>query len=123
MDFSFKLNEIKFCTLLMYWLIQEKLFTYFYNTFRPVNHMHYITCGVHSHFCSTLDHCFIMTNSIHSWGDLQIHFSVIFGESRHHAQSHLTSGAPIHSSLSLATEQHRRQCSTVHDFAGQCLLW
>jgi len=30
----------------MNWLIQEKMFTYFYNTFRPVNCTHYIKCGV-----------------------------------------------------------------------------
>jgi hypothetical protein len=42
MEFSFKFNKIKFCTLHMNWLIQEKMFTYFYNKFRPVNHMHYI---------------------------------------------------------------------------------
>jgi len=47
-DFSFKFNEIKFCTLLMIWLIWEKMFAYFYNKFRPVNHMHYIKCGVNS---------------------------------------------------------------------------
>jgi len=32
----------------MYWLIQEKMFTYFYNKFRPVNRMYYIKCGVNS---------------------------------------------------------------------------
>jgi len=36
-DFSFKFNEIKFCTLLMNWLIWEKMFAYFYYKFRPVN--------------------------------------------------------------------------------------
>jgi len=36
-DYSFKFNEIKLCTLLMTWLIQEKMFTNFYNKFRPVN--------------------------------------------------------------------------------------
>jgi len=45
-DFSFRFTEIKFCTLLMNWLIQKKIFTYFYNKFSPVNHMHYIKCGV-----------------------------------------------------------------------------
>ena len=45
-EFSFK--EIKFFTLFMNWLIQEKMFTYFYNKFRPVNHMHYMKCGVNS---------------------------------------------------------------------------
>ena len=39
-DFSFKFKEIKFCTLLMNWLIWKKMFTYFYNKFRPVNRKH-----------------------------------------------------------------------------------
>jgi len=47
-NFSFKFNEIKFCGLLMIWLICEKIFTYFYGKFRPLNHMHYIKCGVSS---------------------------------------------------------------------------
>jgi len=47
-DFSFKFNEIKFCTLLMSWLIREKMFTYFCNKFRPVNHMHCMKYGVNS---------------------------------------------------------------------------
>jgi len=47
-DFSFKFNEIKFCTVLMNWLIREKIFTYFYNKFRSVNRMYYIKCGVNS---------------------------------------------------------------------------
>ena len=28
--------------------IGKKMFTYIYNKFRPVNRMHYITCGVNS---------------------------------------------------------------------------
>ena len=32
----------------MNWLIWKKIFTYFYNKFRPVNHMHYVKCGVNS---------------------------------------------------------------------------
>jgi hypothetical protein len=32
----------------MNWLIREKIFTYFYNTFRPMNLMHYINMnGMH----------------------------------------------------------------------------
>jgi hypothetical protein len=48
LDFSFKFNEIKFCALHMNWLIWEKMFTYFYNKFKPVNHIHYMKCGVNS---------------------------------------------------------------------------
>ena len=47
-DFSFKFNEIKFCAVLMNWLIQEKMLTYFYSKFRPVSRMHYIKYGVNS---------------------------------------------------------------------------
>jgi len=32
----------------MNWLSQEKIFTYFYNKFRPVNRIHYIKYGVNS---------------------------------------------------------------------------
>jgi len=48
MDFSLKFNEIKFFTLLLNWLILEKIFAYFYNKFSPVNRVHYIKCGVNS---------------------------------------------------------------------------
>jgi len=34
----------------MNWLIQEKIFTYFYNKFRPANRMHYIKFDVNSAF-------------------------------------------------------------------------
>jgi len=48
-DFSLKFIEIKFCVVLMMnWLIREKMFTYFYNKFRPVNRVCYIKCGVNS---------------------------------------------------------------------------
>ena len=47
-EFSFKFNAIKFGNLLMNWFIQEKIFTYFYNKFRPVNRMYYVQCGVNS---------------------------------------------------------------------------
>ena len=43
-----------------------------------------------------------MTHIIHE-GDIQIYFCVIFLETRHHAQAHVTSGALIDCSLSLAT--------------------
>jgi len=32
----------------MNWLIWEKIFTYFYNKFRPVHRVYYIKCGVNS---------------------------------------------------------------------------
>ena len=42
------------------------------------------------------------THIIHNEGDLQIYFCVIFLETRHHTQAHITSGALIHYALSLA---------------------
>ena len=96
----------------MNWVMWKKIFTYFYNKFRPVNHMHYIKCAVNSSLltllwllqkvCGTLDHCFIKTHSIHKEGVLQIYFAVIFHETRHLEWSHITSGAVIHCALSLA---------------------
>ena len=32
----------------MNWLIRGKMFTYFYNKFMPVNHIHYLRFGVNS---------------------------------------------------------------------------
>jgi len=91
------------------------MFTQFYNKFRPVNCMHYIKCGVNSSLltyfwllqkvCGTLDHCFITTHNIHNWGDLQIYSGMIFLETKHHAQAHVTSGALIHCALSLAARR------------------
>jgi len=121
-DFSFRFNEIKFCTLFMNWLIWEKMFTYFYNRFMPVNGMHYVRCGVNSSLltkfwllqkvCGTLDHCSITTHSIYKDGDiLQIYFCVIFHKTRHHAQAHVTSGALTHRALSLAMRRTQTQLS------------
>jgi hypothetical protein len=92
------------------------MFTYFYNKFGPVNHMHYTKYGVNSSLltqfwllhtvCCTLDHCFITTHSIHKQGDiLQIYFCVIFRETRHHAQAHVTSGALCALSLAMRRTQ------------------
>ena len=88
------------------------MLTYFYNKFRPVNCMHYIKCGVNSslltyfwllpNVCGTLDLCFIMTHSIQKEGDLEIYFGVIYHETRHIEQAHITYGAFIHRALSLA---------------------
>ena len=56
----------------MCWLIWEKIFTYFYNEFRPVNHTHCMKCGVNSSLltyfwllqvCGTLDYYLIMTQN------------------------------------------------------------
>ena len=67
-----------------------------------------------------MDHCFIMTHSIHREGDiLQIYFCAIFCETRCYAQVHITSGTLC--AISLAVRR-TRQCKWVGDFTGQCLL-
>ena len=55
-----------------------------------------------------MDHCFIMTHIIHNEGHLQIYFCVIFLETRHHVQAHITSGALIHCVLSLAARRTQK---------------
>ena len=77
----------------MNWFIREKIFTYFYNKFRPVNRMHYIKYDVNSSLLTyfwmlqnvfgTLNHCFITTHIIHNEGDtLQIYVCAIFRKSK-----------------------------------------
>jgi len=128
-DFSLKFNEIKFCTVLMNWLIWEQMFTYFNKKFRPVNRMYCIECGVNSSLltsfqllhkvCGTLDHCFIMTYSFHKEDDiLQIYVCVIFRETGHHAQANVTSGA-----LCPFFGREKNTNSSCVDFASHCLLW
>jgi len=44
-------------------------------------------------------------HTIHKESDLQIYFCVIFLETRHHAQAHITSSAFIQCALSLAARR------------------
>jgi hypothetical protein len=87
----------------MNWFIREKMFTYCYNKFRPVNRMHYIKYDVNSSLliylwlmqkvCGTLYNSGITTHIIYNEGDiLQLYFCMIFHETRNHAQAHVTSG-------------------------------
>jgi len=62
-DLYFKFNEIKFCAVLMNWLIWEKIFTYLYNKFRHVNRMYYTKCGV-NHYSHNSGCCI---RSVVSW--------------------------------------------------------
>jgi len=115
----------------MNWLIQEKVFTYFYDKFRPVNCMHYITCVVnsslHNSGCCRRSvvpyYCFIKTHNIHNGGDLQIYFGVIFRKTgtMHRPVSHLTHLYTV--PFFWPRVEHRRQQSWVDDFAGQGWLW
>ena len=45
---------------------------------------------------------------------------MIFRETRHYAQAHITSGVLCARSLAA---RRTWQCKWVGDFAGQCLLW
>ena len=48
---------------------------------------------------------------------------MIFLETRHHTQAHITSGAVIHLPFLSLREEHKKQHIWFDDFAGQCLLW
>ena len=126
-DFSFRFNEIKFCNLLMNWLIWEKIFTYFYTKFRPVNRMHYIKCGVNSSLhnsgcCRRSVAPWITVLSRHTvgwstnflWCDIPRKKAPRTGP-RHiwHTYTHCPSSG----------HENRWQCRWVDDFTGNCLLW
>jgi len=108
-DFSFKFNEIKFCSANELVNVAKNV-SYFYNKCRPVNCMHYIKCAVNSSLLTS--GCYrrsvapyipvLSQHSIHKGGDLQVYFGVIFHETKHHTQTHITSGAFIHHTLPLA---------------------
>ena len=71
--------------------------------------------------CGTLDHCFIMTHSIHKEGDiLQIYFVRYSAKqgTTHRPMSHLAHLYTV--PFLCAWEEHRWQSSWV-DFTGQCL--
>ena len=112
-DFSFKFNAIKFCNLLMNWLMWEKMLTCSYNKFRPLIRMHHVKCAVNSllltllwllqKVCGTLDRCFATTHTVLSMlSGVQIHFCMIIRETRHHAQAYVTLRALVNCGLSLA---------------------
>jgi hypothetical protein len=132
MGLSFKFNEVKFCTLLINWLIGEKMFTYFYNKFRHVNHTHYIKFGVNS----WLHNSGCCRRSVAPWITvLPQHTVFTFGT--HYKFTlvwYSTKQGTTHSPTSylahlytlpvlLLGEHHRQQHSWVDDFTGQCLLW
>jgi len=118
-DFSFKFNGIKFVNLLMNWFIWEKMFTYCYNKFRPVNRMHSVnSLLLNSGCCWKSVAPWITILSQHTLltilSALQIHFCVIFCETRHHAQAYVKLGALVDCGLSLAT----RWTKTAREFHG-----
>ena len=87
------------------------MLTYFYNEFRPLYCMHCINRGVNNSWltqfcllrvCGTLGHCFSLTHSINTEGDLQIYCRVVFLKTRHRAQTHVISCTLIHCALSVA---------------------
>jgi hypothetical protein len=107
----------------MNWLIREKMFTYFYNKFRPVNCVHFIKLSVKILLLTqfwllqtirgNLDHYSI---TIEKFGVLQVYFSVVVRETRHHAQADITFRALIRCSLSHAT----RWTNTAAECVGFC---
>jgi len=116
----------------MNWLIREKMFTCFYNKFRPVNCMLYIKCGVnrllHNSGCcrrsvvpwiTVLSHHTIFTTGV------IYKFTLVWYSAKqdtmHRPTSHLVHLYTV--PFLWPWEEHRWQRSWVDDFAGQCLLW
>jgi hypothetical protein len=96
----------------MNWFIREKMFTYCYNKFRPLNCMHYIKCSVNNilltkfwllqKVCGTLDHSFTTTHTIMNSKWSEIHFRVIIRKTRHNAQAYVTLRTLVNRGLSFA---------------------
>ena len=116
----------------MNWLIREKMFTYFYDKFRPVSRMHYTKCGVNCSLltqfwmlqkvCATLDHCF-SRHTVFTKRELYYKFTFVWYSAKqgttHRPTSHL---AHLYTAPFLWPWQaHIWQRSWVDDFAGQCL--
>jgi len=116
----------------MNWLSQKKIFTYFYNKFRPVNRIHYIKYGVNSSLLTIL----VAAEGLRHLGSLFYHdtlftigviykFPLVWYSTKqgttHRPTSHL---AHLYTVPFLwPWEEYRQQCSWVDDFAGQCSLW
>ena len=121
----------------MNWLIQEKMFTYFYiiilyYKFRPVNCMHYIKYGVNISLhisgcwrrsvepCITVlsQHTLFITRVIYK-------FTLVWysmkQDTTHRPTAHLAHLYIV--PFLWPQEEHRWQQSLVDDFTGQCLLW
>jgi hypothetical protein len=107
----------------MNWLIGEKMFTYFYNKFRPVDCKQFIKLSVKillltqfwllQAIRSTLVHYYI---TIENLGVLQVYFCMIVCETRHHAQADITFRALVLCSCSHAA----RWTNTAADWVGFC---
>ena len=118
----------------MNWLIQEKMFTYFYNKFRPMNFMHYIKCVVnivhYSHNCGWCRRSvspWITVLSQHTVFTRRViyKFTLVWYSTKqgttHRPTSHLVLLYTV--PFLWLWEEHRRKQSWVDDFTGQCWLW
>ena len=116
----------------MNWLIWEKIFTYFYTKFRPVNRMHYIKCGVNSSshnsgccirsvapWITVLSQHTVFTKRVVYYKFTFVWYSVKQGTT-HRPMSHL---AHLYTAPFLWLREENRQHSSWVDSAGQCLLW
>ena len=91
----------------MNWFIREKMFTYCYNKFRPLNRMHYVKFSVNNSGCcrrSVAPWITILPQHtlLSNLSGLQIYFCVIICKTRHHAQAYVTLRALVDRGLSLA---------------------
>jgi len=112
----------------MNWLIWEKMFTYFYNKFRPMNRMHYIKFGVNVHYSHNSGCCrrsvapWITVLSRHTLFTIGViyKFSLVWYSTKqgiiHRPTSHLVHLYAV--PFLWPWEEHRWQGNWVDDFAG-----
>ena len=116
----------------MNWLICGKMFTYFYNKFRPVNRMYYKNVVQILHYWHNSGYCI---RSVAPWNTvlsrhivftkrvMYYKFTFVWYSAKqgttHRPTSHLARCVPF----LWPREERRWQRSQVDDFAGQCLLW
>jgi hypothetical protein len=111
------------------------MFTYFCNKFRPLYCMQYIKCSVNlflhnSGCCRGSVTTWVVLQSPHNAHThascnettLQICFCVIIGETRHHAQIHITFGTFVYSGLSLAPLRTNAGADIAFVFCWQMLV-
>jgi hypothetical protein len=122
---------MEFFILLVNLLIREKIFTYFYNKFRPVTRMYFIKCCVNS----SLHNSGSFLRSLASWITVLSRHRVFtkrviyykFTFVRYFAKQGTTHKPTSYLAHCLPflwpREEHRRQSRWAGDFAGQCLLW
>ena len=117
----------------MNWSIWEKIYTYFYNKFRPMNRTHYMKWGVNissnnSGCCrrSVVPQIAVLSRDTEFTKRVIYKFTFLWFSpiqgTTNRPTSHLAH-LYIHCALSLAARRTQTARTWVDDFVVQCLLW